>query len=206
MHHYASLNEEKTEVLIVCSPRQRHKLTIKQVLVCGTEISPAPNVKNLGAVFDQNLNMVDQVTTICRSLNHQLRHIGKIRKYLSQEAASTLIHALVTSRLDNNNALLANIPDNQICRLQKLQNNAARMVSLTQKYEHITPVLKQLHWLPVSWRIIFKVLLLTYKALHGQAPQYITDMLVAYEPRQSLRSASQGYLDVPKTKLVTYGD
>ena len=200
------LNEEKTEVLIVCSPRQRHKLTIAQVSVCGTNISPTPNVRNLGAVFDQNLNMADQVTAICRSVNHQLRHIGKIRKYLSQEAANTLVHALVTSRLDNNNALLTNIPDNQIFRLQKLQNNAARVVSLTRKYDHITPVLKQLHWLPVSWRITFKVLLLTYKALHDLAPQYLTNMLVTYEPRQGLRSADQGYLNVPKTKLATYGD
>ena len=93
-----------------------------------------------------------------------------------------------------------------IQKLQMVQNRAARLVTRTRKYEHITPVLKRLHWLPVKVRIEFKLLLLVYKALHGLAPSYLRDLLTEYQPSRSLRSSSLKMLLVPRTKLKTFGD
>ena len=84
-------------------------------------------------------------------------------------------------------------------------NSAARIVSRTRKYEHITPVLIKLHWLPIKFRIKFKVLLLVYKALNGLAPKYIKELLVPYKPRRHLRSEAKGLLDEPWTRLK-FGD
>ena len=93
-----------------------------------------------------------------------------------------------------------------ISRLQFVQNTAARIVTVTKKFDHITPVLIQLHWLPVHVRILFKVLLLVYKALNGMAPLYITELLSYRTRSHTLRSTDQKPLAVPKSRLKTYGN
>ena len=88
-----------------------------------------------------------------------------------------------------------------------MQNTAARIITRTSRYSHIhTPVLKELHWLPVQSRMHFQVLMHTYKALHGQAPCYVRDMLEVYRPARSLRSQHSLTLTVPRTRTVTYGE
>jgi hypothetical protein len=91
------------------------------------------------------MSMNDHLNTTVKSSNFQLRAIGQIRQYLSSEAASTLIHAFITSKLDYGNSLLFGLPETQTQKLQKVQNTAARILTRTKKYEHITPVLKDLH-------------------------------------------------------------
>ena len=113
--------------------------------------------RNLGVIFDNTLTMKDQINSVVKGCHIQLRSIGQIRKYLSAEAASNLIHAFVTSRLDNGNSLLSGLPDNQIAKLQRVQNTAARILTRTLKFDHITPILHDLHWLPIEQRIKFKM-------------------------------------------------
>src|SRR4029434_3953593 len=97
----------------------------------------------------------------------------KVRKVLSLQDAEKLIHAFITSRLDYCNALLSGCSIHSIKSLQLKQNAAACKLTRTKRYEHISPVLASLHWLPVKSRIDFKVLLLTYKALNDLAPNYL---------------------------------
>ena len=123
-----------------------------------------------------------------------------MRNYLTPGATESLVHALVSSRLDYCNSLLYGIPNYQVKRLQLLQNTAARIVTKTRKYEHITPVLRELHWLPVDYRIQYKILLLVFKCINGLAPVYLQDLLIKYEPVRELRSGSKRLLKIPKTR------
>ena len=156
-------------------------------------------------MLDTTLSMDDQVKAVCRTYA-QLRGIGHIRRYLTTDAAKKVVNSLVTTRLDYCNSLLYGIPGRLLARLQKVQNTAARIVSRTSIYAHITPVLQELHWLPIESRLKYKVLLMAHRALHGSAPQYLADMLTIYQPGRSLRSQSTTRLVVPKGRTVTYGD
>ena len=98
------------------------------------------------------------------------------------------------------------MPKNIIQKLQRVQNAAARVVTLSSKFDHVTPILYELHWLPIAERIEYKILLLTFKALHNMAPQYIRDLIVLYRGDKDLRANDQLKLVVPRSHLVTYGD
>ena len=116
-----------------------------------------------------------------------------------------MVQSLVTSRLDYSNGLLYGIPKSAVSILQTVQNSAARIVTKTAPREHITPVLKELHWLLVDRRIEYKILLYAYKALNGLAQEYLCNMVELYSPDRVLRSASQNLLVVTRGKHCQYG-
>ena len=199
------LNQDKFEY-IVFHPRHRPVDPQDFVITIGdTTFMPSSCVKNLGVNQDECLTMEKHVSSIARSCYHQIRSIGRIREYISTDACRALIQSTVTSRLDYSNVLLHNLPKSLMHRLQLVQNTCARLVTRTRRRDHISPVLRELHWLPVEYRVKYKVLLYTYKALNGLAPQYISDLVQTYVPARSLRSASQSLLQVPKFRTATYG-
>lgn len=205
-HNLLKLNDDKTE-LIVFAPKHLQGLCQNvSVTFGGSTVTPAAQVKNLGVMFDQTMSMENHVNTISRTCHYHLRNISRIRRFLSDDACKTVVQALVTSRLDYGNALLYGLPNTTIVRLQRVQNTAARIVKRIPRKEHITPVLRELHWLPMESRLQYKILLHTYKALHGKSPAYISQMLQPYVPTRTLRSESQSLLCIPKTRTVRYGD
>ena len=111
-------------------------------------VSPSHRIRNLGVHMDQHLMVTDHVTAVCAACNYHLCRLSSIRHYLATEAAKSAVKAPVTSRLDYCNSLLHNIPLSQTARLQRVQNNAARLITRTSKHDPITPVtpvLKELH-------------------------------------------------------------
>ena len=118
-------------------------------------------------------------TMFKKSAFYHLRTISRTRKYLSTQTTEILIHAFVTSKLNHCNSLLYNVPKNVIKKLQSLQNAVARLITRSRKCDHITPILFDPHWLPVSERIKFKIPPLTFKALHQQSPTYIQNLIPA---------------------------
>ena len=103
----------------------------------------------IGVIFDNCDQMREHITSVCRASHFNPRNIGSIRRYLTPETCATLVHSLISSKLDYCNSLLIELPETQINRLQCIQNSAARIVSRRPRHEHITPVLENLHWLPV---------------------------------------------------------
>ena len=198
------LNDAKTEFLVIGSSKHLQQLTNCTIKIGDANIEASCSARNIGAIFDAKMSMKEHVHHICRSCYIHLRNI--IRKCLTQDATITLIHAFIASRLDNMNALLYGIPKQLLHRLQKIQNHAARIVTKTRRRDHITPVLAGLHWLPVEKRVEFKILLVTFKALHGLAPGYISDLIRLYEPARSLRSLDLQFLHKPRSRTKTYGD
>ena len=94
--------------------------------------------------------MRDHITNVCKAAFFYLHNVRRIKKYLSRDSLLTLVHAFITSRLDYCNALLYGLPKEQIAKLQRVQNAAARLIMDIRKYSHITPVPYELHWLPVQ--------------------------------------------------------
>ena len=200
------LNAEKSQAIIFQTSKHRvNKQPEVFVEIAGHRIALSTSVRNLGVVFDSRLNMEEQVAQTAKSCYYQLRNIGQIWSSITEGACRTLVHALVTSRLDYGNGLLHGIPQVTIQRLQRIQNCAARIV--TRKYEHITPVLHLLHWLPFRQRTLFKVLVFTYCALNATAPNYLVQLINHRNLTRTLRSSSSTeLLFVPKSRTMMYGD
>ena len=113
---------------------------------------------------------------------------------------------MFTSKLDYCNSLFYNLPAKSLNRLKRIQNTAVRIITLCKPRDFITPHLKTLHWLPVHLRIEFKIILLTFKALNGLAPTYLSDLIKFKKTKHSLRSESKETLSIPRTRTATYGD
>uniref|UniRef100_A0A8P4K2R3 Reverse transcriptase domain-containing protein n=1 Tax=Dicentrarchus labrax TaxID=13489 RepID=A0A8P4K2R3_DICLA len=195
--NFLMLNSEKNEILVLGPKNLRVSLSKDIVTLDGINLASSTTVRNLGVIFGQDLSFNSHIKQTSRTAFFHLRNIRKIRHILSQTDAEKLIHAFVTSRLDYCNSLLSGCPNKSIKTLQLIQNAAARVLTGTRKRDHISPVLATLHWLPIKCRIEFKILLLTYKALHGQAPSYLKELIVPYYPTRTLRSLNAGLLVVP---------
>ena len=152
--------------------------------------------------MDSNLSMECHVASIVRSCYMGLRKIGRIRMFISGDTAATLVNAYVTSKLDCNNSLLHKLPKTLLNRLQMIQNNSARLISMKRKYDSIEPVLKDLHWLPIEFRIQYKINLLTFKCLNNLAPFYLRDLLEPYVPGRSLRSTDKNLLTEKRSRTI----
>ena len=175
------------------------KVNVPHVIIGESTITPSAKIRNLGAILDSIMSSSAQVSNIVRTGSYQIRNIGRIRKYLNQNATEQIVHSFVTSRLDMCNSLLIGLPQDQLTRLQRLQNTSARLIKLIKKRAHITPVLKELHWLPVGARIKYKILITVFKALNDLAPDYIAQFLQFHNPQRSLRSADKSILTEPLT-------
>ncbi|XP_061586908.1 uncharacterized protein LOC133451780, partial [Cololabis saira] len=196
--NFLLLNSDKTEVIILGPEHLRKGLD-------GVAMASSATVRNLGVIFDQDLSFKPYVNQVCKIAFFHLRNIAKIRKILSQSDAEKLVHAFVSSRLDYCNVLLAGCPSNLPNRLQLIQNAAARVLTGISRRDHVSPMLASLHWLPVKFRIQFKILLLAYKAQNGSAPHYLQDLIVPYVPVRALRSQSAGLLVVPRVSKCRFG-
>ena len=176
---------------------------IRSVHIGGIDVSvSATPIGNLGSVLDSRLDMSAQISKTVRSASYHLRNIGKVRHRLTTDATKRLVQSLVISRLDYCNGLLYNVPDTQIKRLKRVHNQAARLITKTKIRDHITPVLKSLHWLPIDKRINFKILCNTYKAMNGIGPSYLSEFLVPYTRGRDLRPLKNDQLTIPEVNLA----
>lgn len=198
--NFLLLNDSKTEILVVGPKARREHLC---TFLAPLQVIPCDDVRNLGVTLDTDLNFNKHISVITKTAFYHLRNITKVRGLSSPQDSEKLVHAFISSRLDYCNSLYAGLTKQALNKLQLIQNTAARILTRTSKFGHITPILKSLHWLPVQQRIHFKILLITFKAVNGLAPTYISDIIPPYHPTRSLRTSNKGLLCVPKINTNT---
>ena len=184
------LNDEKTEFFIAVSEYQKKVMPPVSLKIGDTEILPSESVRNLGAIFDCHMTMAAHISSLCSSLNYQLRNISRVRRFLDKDTCHLVVRNLVLSRIDNGSGLLFGCNTTDMQRLQRIQNWAAKLVCSRRKYDHATPCLQELHWLRIEERIIFKIAMIIFKCLYGTVPSYLSGLISLYRPaRSGLRSA-----------------
>ena len=177
------INGDKTEFIIFGNKPATYK---NYSLKIGSSVIPATDcIKILGVSLDSMLNLNKHISNTCRTVYMHLRRINSIRPYLTEEAVKTLIQSVVISRLDYCNCIFVGMPLNAIRKLQLAHNAAARVVQKPPPRAHMTPILRQLHWLPVMKRCQFKLLTITFKSLHDDAPEYIQNLSEPVSPKET---------------------
>ena len=152
-----------------------------------------PVVRNLGSWFDSQLSMSTHISKLCSSAFFYLHNTSRIHKFLSPVETKSLVHAFVTSRVDYCNSLLYGLPASQLNKVQRVLNTTARLVSCAPRFSHITPLMYELHWLPLKQRIHLKILLSAFKDIHSIAPTYIQNLVsLKSQGPYNLRSSGGG--------------
>ena len=187
-HNHLLLNESKTEAIVFRSTTLRVSSDERTVDVCGAAVPLLPAIRDIGVVLDNGLDMSAQVSNACRGAYFHLFRIAKIRKCLDTAACKTLVHSLVISRIDYGNAVLYGISDRLLHRLEMVQRSAARVVLRIRRGDRqsMTAALKLLHWLPVKWRVEYKILVIVFRALHDRTPAYLASLITPYVPSPSI--------------------
>ena len=205
MSHYVLCKQiipDKTDLIIIGTKQQRNKVINHfPVKLLGSDTFPSDTVRNLGVIFDSDLNFRQHISQVCKSCFYHIRDLRRIRCHISISTAKTISTALISSRLDYCNSLLNNIAKRDLAKLQRVQNCLACVVLRAPRFSPSLPLLKQLHWLPVSYRINFKLSTLAYRALSTQQPSYLASLLHLLNIPRQLRSSTSQQLIVPKTKL-----
>ena len=192
------LNPSKTEFLLIGTKQQRLKFSDLTNLSLSNDIIPvSSSARNLGFIFDSDMSFSDQINSVSKSCHFHIRDIRRIRHLLPLSAATALANSLVSSKLDYCNSLYSGISQANLNKLQRIQNSLARVITNTSKYQHITPILKKLHWLPIKQRIDYKLCLLTYKTLTNQQPTYLYNSLSFPSHSVSTRSSDSLVLSIP---------
>uniref|UniRef100_A0A669B2I4 Reverse transcriptase domain-containing protein n=1 Tax=Oreochromis niloticus TaxID=8128 RepID=A0A669B2I4_ORENI len=202
-HNFLTLNENKTEIIVFGSHTPLDQLT-NALGPLASHLSPT--VRNLGVFLDGSFKLEKQVSTVVKNSFYQLRQISKAKSFLPLKELEKLVHAFITSRLDYCNSLYSGLQHSSLYRLQLIQNAAARLLTGTRIHEHITPILAKLHWLPVKYRINFKILLFTFQILNNLAPTYLSDLLHLYNPNRALRSSNHLLFAQPRSRMKSRGD
>ena len=200
------LNAGKTELLLFGTATSLKKIPPgSDVMQAGSSvIESADVVRDLGVMLDAQLTMHDHVSRTAQTCFFHLRRLRSVRQLLGRDVTIQLVVALVFSRLDYCNAVLAGLPAATLAPLQRVLHAAARLVNGLRPRDHVTSALKELHWLPIVQRIEYKLCLLVHKSIVGHAPVYINSLLTALADVPScsaLRDATKGNFVVPRTRL-----
>ena len=159
-------------------------LTVGDDNVCVSE-----SARNIGVIFDSHVSMESHINQVSRLCYFQLRNLSSLRPFLDTQSLEKVVHCFISTRLDYCNSLFVGLPDKLLYKLQKIQNAAARILTGSRKRDHITPVLKKLHWLPVCFRVQYKCLVMVFKCIHSLAHAYLCDLINVHRPSRTLRSA-----------------
>ena len=197
------LNPKKSEVIQFTATRGRDRVDdVAAIRVSNAVIAPVSTVRSLGVTLDKKLSFDQHVTNTCRSCYYHIRALRHVRESLPDDVARTVACSLVCCRLDYCNSLFVGMTRANFSKLQRVQNSLARVVLRRRKFDHITPALMELHWLPVEHRVTFKLATLAFTIKNTGQPGYLRELLPNYQPVRTLRSSSKHLLGEPTIKTV----
>ena len=163
-------------------------------------------IKNLGDVLDSDVDIVDvHIDMICKASCYHIRALRHIKQSIDSQTLKTIACAIVGAKLDYCNSILHGISVGNLNRLQRVQNMLARVVTGTKKFDHITPILKDLHWLPMARRIDFKLATIVFNVRKSKQPEYLSALVIDYEQSRSLRSENKRFIYTPRTNTKLAG-
>ena len=206
--HRLQLNTSKTKFIWCCPPRRSQHVPDGDFLNGDDRVKPVLTARDLGVFVDSQFSMRSHITHVSASCFSAMRQIRSIRSSLPPSALEMLVTSLVHSRLDYCNVLFAGLPSCDMRRLQSVLNSAIRLVTGARKFDHVTSLLRDHHWLPMAERVDYKLCTLIFRCIQGNAPSYLADSVrlsSSIGRRNGLRSADQLTLDVPRTRL-SFGD
>ena len=171
---FLKLNANKTKLLIFSPKNVKDKIYIDKVY-CGDNVFLPVTFQelSLGVKLDSVLSFSPQIDMVLRQSYRYISDLSRIRRFLTSDDLRTLVQAVITSRIDNCNSLFYGIQESELIRLQRLQNSCARLIYGRRKYDHVSDLFHELHWLPIRQRIVFKLLLFVFKIFNGIAPSYL---------------------------------
>ena len=202
------INDDKTEFMIIGTKQQLEKISPQNLTIGKASVNTVTTAKNLGTWLDNHLTLKENINKTCRTAYLHIHNIRHIRKYLTKDVTEKLVHAFVIGRIDYCNSILYGLPEVHVNKLQRVQNSAIRLITYTPRTYHITPVLKAFHWLPVKYRVLFKIAILTFKSIYGQSPEYLKELInIRSNTQYNLRSNNGLFLTFPTIKTrKTLGD
>ena len=161
------LNLDQTDFFLIGSEQQRIKLlSTFPIEIFGVKNNPAKFARNVLEIFDKNFTFRSHISAVCSSCFYHIRRLRHSQRHLDLDGAKLLATALMSSLLDYCNSLLYVVVDNDLTRLRHVQNQLAHLVTKSPPFTHNLPLLRSLYCLPVTFRILFKINLLTYNKLH----------------------------------------
>ena len=173
------------------------------IVLLGVKTYSAKSARNIGVIFGKNFNFRSHISAICSSCIYHIRDLRRIRHHLDLDSAKLLANDLMPSRLDYCNSVLSGIAKTDLTKLQRILNRLARVVTKSPPFTCSVPLLCSLHWLPVKYRVHFKICLLTYKALYEEQFVYLRSLIATSLQSRSLKSNRGITLSVPRIRTNT---
>ena len=190
-------NPEKTKLLLFGTTQMLNHVLDFRVTFLEKELRPVSSARDLGMEFDECLSYDEHITHVVSKCTKSLCQINRVKHILDSRTLIVIINALVFSKLYYCSSVWANTSKKNIAKLQTVQNFAARIVTGTRKYDHITPVLQQLNWLPVSYMLQYKDTIMAYKCLKGLAPPYLARRFTSRSETHDRATRQMDELDIP---------
>ena len=163
----------------------------------GKDIFPVQSAKDLGVILDPNLSFDDHITTTVSECIARLAQISRVKHCLDKSSLLTVTNALVFSKMYYCSNVWANTTDKNVRKLQAVQNFACRIVCGARKYDHVTPLLKSLSWLPVKDQLYYRQAITAFKCMTGHAPKYLTSQLITREQVSKRKTRGGQTLNIP---------
>ena len=197
------INPQKTKLMLFGTRQLVGRLSDITIPFLGKDLSPSPSCKDLGVIFDSNLSFDDHIDYLSSSLLGKLCQINRVRHLFTKDILLVILNSLVFSKLFYCSTVWSGTTQQNIHKLQLLQNFAARILTGKRKYDHISPTLKELRWLPIKNMLQLRDVTMVYKCLHGLAPNYLASKLVKRSTIHHYNTRQKDNINITKKRTST---